>query len=146
MEEYGIMEYLDLAVTRCGRWTGNREFIWSGLRKRRIVLHGEKSKQLWAVHCPCSYCGGLLVIGPINWLSWKTSERTKEGVIFPVTLYAKLMHHRLSQQLFRVRCTAGTAEQWKFPTGVFPKGILWLIHPTSMHGCESCLMGNRHIA
>ena len=31
MEEYGIMEYLELAVTRCGRWTGNREFIWSGL-------------------------------------------------------------------------------------------------------------------
>ena len=32
MEEYGIMEYLELTVTRCGRWTGNREFIWSGLR------------------------------------------------------------------------------------------------------------------
>ena len=31
MEEYGIMEYLELTVTRCGRWTGNREFIWSGL-------------------------------------------------------------------------------------------------------------------
>ena len=31
MEEYGIMEYLELAVPRCGRWTGNREFIWSGL-------------------------------------------------------------------------------------------------------------------
>ena len=31
MEEYGIMEYLEQAVTRCGRWTGNREFIWSGL-------------------------------------------------------------------------------------------------------------------
>ena len=31
MEEYGIMEYLELVVTRCGRWTENREFIWSGL-------------------------------------------------------------------------------------------------------------------
>ena len=31
MEEYGIMEVLELTVTRCGRWTGNREFIWSGL-------------------------------------------------------------------------------------------------------------------
>ena len=31
MKEYGIMEYLELSVTRCGRWTGNREFIWSGL-------------------------------------------------------------------------------------------------------------------
>ena len=31
MEEYGIMEHLELAVTRCGRWTGNRKFIWSGL-------------------------------------------------------------------------------------------------------------------
>ena len=24
------MEYLELTVTRCGRWMGNREFIWSG--------------------------------------------------------------------------------------------------------------------
>ena len=31
MEEYGIMEYLELTVTRCGRWRGNREFIWSSL-------------------------------------------------------------------------------------------------------------------
>ena len=31
MEEYGIMEYLELTVTRCGQWMGNREFIWSGL-------------------------------------------------------------------------------------------------------------------
>ena len=31
MEEYGIMEYLEVTVTRCERWTGNREFIWSGL-------------------------------------------------------------------------------------------------------------------
>ena len=34
MEEYGIMEYLELTVTRYGRWTGNREFIWSGLKVR----------------------------------------------------------------------------------------------------------------
>ena len=26
-----MMEYLELTVTRCGQWTGNREFIWSGL-------------------------------------------------------------------------------------------------------------------
>ena len=31
MEEYVIMEYLELTVTRCERWTGNREFIWNGL-------------------------------------------------------------------------------------------------------------------
>ena len=31
MEEYGIMEYLELTVPRCGRWTGNREFVWSGI-------------------------------------------------------------------------------------------------------------------
>ena len=31
MEEYGLMEYLELTVIRCGRWSGNREFIWSGL-------------------------------------------------------------------------------------------------------------------
>ena len=41
MEEYGIMEYLELAVTRCGRWTGNREFIWSGLSLRRKLLLAE---------------------------------------------------------------------------------------------------------
>ena len=35
MEEYGIMEYL---VIRCGRWMGNREFIWTGL-----MLHLQKS-------------------------------------------------------------------------------------------------------
>ena len=34
MEEYGIMEYLELVVTRCGWWMGNREFIWSGLKPR----------------------------------------------------------------------------------------------------------------
>ena len=40
MKEYGIMEYLELTVTRCGRWMGNREFIWSGLNreaKRNLV-------------------------------------------------------------------------------------------------------------
>ena len=31
MEEYGIMEYLELTITRCGQWTGNGKFIWSGL-------------------------------------------------------------------------------------------------------------------
>ena len=33
MEEYEIMEYLELTVTRslCGQWTRKREFIWSGL-------------------------------------------------------------------------------------------------------------------
>jgi len=31
MEEYGIMEFLELAENRCRRWTGNKEFIWSGL-------------------------------------------------------------------------------------------------------------------
>ena len=36
MEEYGIMEYLELAVTRFGPWTGNREFIWSGLRPMKL--------------------------------------------------------------------------------------------------------------
>ena len=36
MEEYGIMEYLELTVTRCGWWMGNRKFIWSGLRKRLL--------------------------------------------------------------------------------------------------------------
>ena len=39
MEEYGIMEYLELAVTRCGRWTGNREFIWSGLSYLTVAHH-----------------------------------------------------------------------------------------------------------
>ena len=38
MEEYGIMEYLELAVTRCGRWTGNREFIWSGLTIKKVCM------------------------------------------------------------------------------------------------------------
>jgi len=33
MKEYGIMELLELTVNRCGWWMGNREFIWSGLRK-----------------------------------------------------------------------------------------------------------------
>ena len=37
MEEYGIMEYLELIVTRCGQWTGNRELIWSGLNDRGII-------------------------------------------------------------------------------------------------------------
>ena len=37
MEEYGIMEVLELTVTRCRRWTGNREFIWSGLIKRSMA-------------------------------------------------------------------------------------------------------------
>ena len=32
MEKYGIMEVLELTVTRCGRWTGNREFVLSGLK------------------------------------------------------------------------------------------------------------------
>ena len=42
MEEYGIMEYLELTVTRYGRWTGNREFIWSGLRtKHNICIYLE---------------------------------------------------------------------------------------------------------
>ena len=27
MEEYGIMEVLELTVTRCGRWTGNRIYL-----------------------------------------------------------------------------------------------------------------------
>ena len=31
MEEYGIMEYLELVVNRYGQWTGNIEFIWCGL-------------------------------------------------------------------------------------------------------------------
>ena len=31
MEEYGIKDFLQLTVTRCGRWMENREFIWSGL-------------------------------------------------------------------------------------------------------------------
>ena len=31
MKEYRIVEYYELIVTRCGQWTGNREFIWSGL-------------------------------------------------------------------------------------------------------------------
>ena len=26
-----MMEYLELTVTRCGKWTGNRRFIWSSL-------------------------------------------------------------------------------------------------------------------
>ena len=56
MEEYGKMEYLELAVTRCGRWTGNREFmgigktgrgagaefIWSGLSLFGIYLEWPK--------------------------------------------------------------------------------------------------------
>ena len=37
MEEYGIMEYLELIVTRCGQWMGNRELIWSGLNDRGII-------------------------------------------------------------------------------------------------------------
>ena len=31
MKKYGIMELLELAVNRFGRWTRNREIIWSGL-------------------------------------------------------------------------------------------------------------------
>ena len=46
MEEYGIMEYLDLAVTRCGRWTGNREFIWSGLKQ--YIINKNKLSYIWA--------------------------------------------------------------------------------------------------
>ena len=30
-EGYGIMKFLELAVNRCGRWVGSREFVWSGL-------------------------------------------------------------------------------------------------------------------
>ena len=41
MDEYaGIMEYLELSVTRCGRWTGNREFIWSGLNPEPVYTIG----------------------------------------------------------------------------------------------------------
>ena len=39
MEEYGIIEHLELTVTRCGRWTGNREFIWSGLKYQLDFLN-----------------------------------------------------------------------------------------------------------
>jgi len=41
IEEYGIVEFLELAVIRCGRWMGNRNIIWSGL----IVPHYENVMQ-----------------------------------------------------------------------------------------------------
>ena len=31
MEEYRIMEHLEMTVTRRKWWTGNRKIIWSGL-------------------------------------------------------------------------------------------------------------------
>ena len=38
MEEYGIMEYLELTVTRCRWWTGNREFIWPEWRNECMYI------------------------------------------------------------------------------------------------------------
>ena len=38
MEKYRIMKCLELIVTRCGRWTENREFIWSGLNYHMHIL------------------------------------------------------------------------------------------------------------
>ena len=54
MEEYGIMEYLELAVTRCGRWTGNREFIWSGLSFNSIDIYN-----------PDQFCSGRTIFAVI---------------------------------------------------------------------------------
>ena len=58
MEEYGIMEYLELTVTRCGRWTGNREFIWSGLNLSFFLYHRKASfLALVNEHNPDIMCG-----------------------------------------------------------------------------------------
>ena len=46
MEEYGIMEVLELTVTKCGQWTGNREFIWSGLIFELEASHGMGQKSV----------------------------------------------------------------------------------------------------
>jgi len=42
IEEYGIMELLEVAVSRYGRWTGNRKFIWSGLKQALGMVCNEK--------------------------------------------------------------------------------------------------------
>jgi len=42
MKEYGIMEFLLLTKNRCGRRTGNRKFIWSGLNVLAIGKRNHK--------------------------------------------------------------------------------------------------------